>query len=423
MIALSRSRILMLCAAVIAPVAVVIACAVPADSGDDNQCTDDLQTSSTNCGECGNACVIGQFCQSGRCACTPPYSACGNECRNLMGDPATCGSCTTSCPATTPFCSNGACSATCALTTCGALCVDPTTDPRNCGACGIACGLGQICSGGVCACPLGQVPCQGGCAASCGAGGTGGSGTGGTVSTGGTTPTGGTSGAGGAPTGGSAGAATGGTGGMVVQKLCATKTTPAAPTITDFETYDGTTPAYGTGSWTFTMGPTTAPAYAGLYALSEGFNETTMMPPAAYTLTMAGGANGSAWAARAANMMTTDWGGGIGMWMGCINASMYSGISFYVRGTSPTSMANLGLAMEDATAPTADPAGGGTCDPAPTDGCAGPSFTFPLAVDWTLVTVPWAMFTAANPVDGGMPAYVPEPGSFEIAIDSLAFTP
>jgi hypothetical protein len=28
----------------------------------------------------------------------------------------------------------------------------------------------------------------------------------------------------------------------------------------------------------------------------------------------------------------------------------------------------------------------------------------------------------ANPVDGGMPAYVPEPGSFEIAIDNIAFT-
>jgi hypothetical protein len=449
MTALTLSRIVMLCSTMIAPIAVVIACAAPADS-DDDLCEDDLQTSSQNCGECGRACVPGQFCQGGECACTPPYQACGIECRNLQGDPASCGTCGTACPASAPFCSMGACSTTCALTTCGSFCVDPTTDPRNCGTCGNICGSGQVCQGSVCACPVGQVPCSGGCAASCGTGGSGGSGTGGTTSTGGTTPTGGTSGAGGAPTGGSAGAGAGGSGGMVVQKLCATKTTPAAPTITDFDTYDGMMPAYGTGSWTFTMGPTTAPAYAGLYALSEGFNETTMMPPAAYTLTMAGGANGSAWAARAVNMMTTDWGGGIGMWMGCINASMYSGISFYVRGTSPTSMANIGLAMEDATAPdAANPAGGGTCDPAPTDGCAGPSYAFPLAIDWTLVTVPWAMFTAGrgaagaavvpngdeitgisfgvginyveNPVGSG--TYVPEPGSFEIAIDSLAFTP
>jgi hypothetical protein len=205
-------------------------------------------------------------------------------------------------------------------------------------------------------------------------------------------------------------------------------------------------PAYGTGSWIFTMGPTTAPAYAGLYALSEGTTGST--PPAAYTLAMAAGAMGSNWGARAANAMTTDWGGGIGMWMGCVNASAYRGISFYVRGTGPTGMANLSLAMEDATAPdAANPAGGGTCDPAPTDGCAGPSYTFPITVDWTQVMVPWASFTAGrgaagaaitptgdeitgisfgvgmnyveNPVGSG--TYTPEPGSFEIAIDNLTF--
>ena len=115
----------------------------------------------------------------------------------------------------------------------------------------------------------------------CGSGGTGGTpGSGGTISTGGTV-TGGTGGAGGTtPTGGAAGSGTSGSGGMgPVMKLCATKVAPAAPTITDFESYDGTMPAHGTGSWIFTMGPTTAPSYAGLYALSEG---TT--PPRAYML-------------------------------------------------------------------------------------------------------------------------------------------
>src|SRR6185295_18596265 len=120
------------------------------------------------------------------------------------------------------------------------------------------------------------------------------------------------------PTGGAAGSGMAGGAGMgPVMKLCATKVVPAAPTITDFETYDGTTPAFGTGSWIFTMGPTAAPAYAGLYALSEGTVGET--PPATYTLAMAAGANGSNWAARAVNTATTDWGGGVGMWMGCIN--------------------------------------------------------------------------------------------------------
>jgi hypothetical protein len=231
-------------------------------------------------------------------------------------------------------------------------------------------------------------------------------------------------------------------------KLCAKKVTLTAPTITDFESYDGTKPAYGTDSWTFAMGPTTAPAYAGLYALSERTVGET--PPMDYLLSMAAGANGSTWAARAENMTTTDWGGGIGMWINCINATAYTGISFMVRGTGPAGIANVSIAMEDATAPAADPAGGGTCEPAPTEGCAGPSYEFPITIDWTEITVPWAMFTAGrgaagaavaatgdeitgisfgvkinyvpNPVDGGMPAYVPEPGSFDIAVDNLTFT-
>ncbi|HEX6272743.1 MAG TPA: hypothetical protein VFZ53_06885, partial [Polyangiaceae bacterium] len=246
-----------------------------------------------------------------------------------------------------------------------------------------------------------------------------------------------------------AGSGTGGSGGMVVQKLCATKVVPTAPAITDFETYDGTKPAFGTGSWTFTIGPTAAPAYAGLYALSE--NTTGETPPMAYTLGMTGGAMGSNWSARAQNMTTTDWGGGIGFWMGCVNASAFTGLTFYVRGSAPTGMVNMSLAMEDGTPPdAANPAGGGTCDPAPAEGCTGPTFAFPITIDWTPVTIPWAMFAPGrgaggvalaatgdeitgmsfsagisyvpNPVDGGMPAYVPEPGSFEVAIDNLAFT-
>ena len=75
MTAFTRSRIVLLCSAMIASIAVVIACAVPADSGEDDLCKDDLQTSSQNCGECGRACVPGQYCQGGQCTCTQPYQA------------------------------------------------------------------------------------------------------------------------------------------------------------------------------------------------------------------------------------------------------------------------------------------------------------------------------------------------------------
>jgi hypothetical protein len=445
MTAFSRSHLLMLGFAVIAPVTVAIACAsepeAPGDGADDGDSCTNTQTDVFNCGTCGHVCAMGQFCQSGQCACTPPYGACGNSCLNLQGDAMNCGTCGNVCPASASFCSNGSCSATCSGTQCNGICTNTASDILNCGACGTTCPANATCSGGACACPAGTVLCGNACMASCGGGGTGGT-TGGTAGalTGGS--------AGSTPTGGSAGSGQGGSGGMVVQKLCATKVVPATATLTDFESYDGTKPAYGSGSWTFTIGPTATPAYAGLYALSERTAGET--PPPDYMLTMAAGANASNWAARAVNMTTTDWGGGIGMWMGCVNASTFTGITFQVRGSGPLATARISLAMEDATPPdAANPAAGGTCDPAPADGCASPTAEFPITVDWTPVTIPWAMFmpgrgaggvavTATgdeitgisfgvnisyvpNPVDGGMPAYVPEPGAFEIAVDNIAF--
>lgn len=453
MTAFRRSQMLMLGFSVIAPVLVAVACASAeptGDEGDDGGGCTDTQNNPMHCGQCDNVCARGMFCQAGACACQPPYGACGNSCLNLQGDPANCGSCGNACPATASFCSNGACSATCNGTQCGGLCTNTSTDILNCGACGTTCPAGANCAGGACACPVGQVVCGNACAASCGSGGTGGTtgGTGGT--TGGTagTATGGTA-TGGTATGGAAGSGQGGSGGMVVQKLCATKVVPAAPLLTDFESYDGTKPAYGTGSWTFSIGPTATPAYGGLYALSEGTVGET--PPAAYTLAMAAGSGTSNWAARAVNMATTDWGGGIGMWMGCVNASSFTGLTFQVRGSGPLGTARVALAMEDATPPdAANAAGGGTCTPAPADGCKSPSFEFPITADWTPVTIPWAMFMPGagaagavitptgdeitglsfgvnieyvpNPVDGGMPAYVPVAASYEIAIDNLGFT-
>src|SRR5262245_59092783 len=118
MTAFTRSRIAALGAAVIATFAIVVACAVPPDSGDDDSCDADLQTDTLNCGECGRACVPGMFCQGGECTCTPPYQACGISCFNTQGDPNNCGGCGIVCPASAPFCSNRVCSTSCPLTTC-----------------------------------------------------------------------------------------------------------------------------------------------------------------------------------------------------------------------------------------------------------------------------------------------------------------
>jgi hypothetical protein len=223
------------------------------------------------------------------------------------------------------------------------------------------------------------------------------------------------------------------------------------PLLTDFETYDGVMPAFDTGSWTFQIGT----AYAGLYPLSENspVGSTTLSPT--YLLNFAPGASASMWAAHAANTATADWGGGIGLWIGgtpatCINATAYAGLTFWVKGTSPTGMMNVSLTTEDTSPPDAtDPRKGGTCDPPPASGtCTAPSVSVAPPADWMQITLPWGMFTAgvgasgvavpatgdkitglsisanvtyvANPADDGG-TYIPEPGAFDLSIDDLGF--
>jgi hypothetical protein len=88
-------------------------------------------------------------------------------------------------------------------------------------------------------------------------------------------------------------------------------------------------PAFDTGSWTFPIGT----AYAGLYPLSENAPPTSTTRSPTYMLNFAPGASASMWAAHAANTATADWGGGIGMWMGCINATAYAGLTFWAKGS------------------------------------------------------------------------------------------
>jgi hypothetical protein len=284
----------------------------------------------------------------------------------------------------------------------------------------------------------------------------GGAGVGGAATTGGAAGVGGSAGgtaagAGGA-TGGAAGAGTSGSAGsagaaMEPVKDCFTKVTPTTASLTGFETYDGVMPAFDTGSWTFQIGT----AYAGLYPLSENSAGTTTRSPT-YSLTIAsGGANASMWAAHAANTATADWGGGIGLWMGCIDASAYTGLTFWVKGTGATNMMTVSLATEDTSPPDPmDPRKGGNCENVPAGStCSGPSASVAFTAEWTQVMLPWDFFAAGvgaagvavpatgdkltglsfvaqmsyvpNPADDGG-TYVPEPGAFEISIDDIGFT-
>jgi hypothetical protein len=263
-----------------------------------------------------------------------------------------------------------------------------------------------------------------------------------TTSTGGssTTATGGSTGTTGGTTGTTGGAAaTGGSGGAVAKvKLCATKTAITIPLMTNFDSYDGMKSA---DAWAFPFNGTAADPgvpYAGPYT----FNDGTGTP----FLGMVGGANLSMYAIEVSNPMATKWGGAVAFWMGCANASTFSGLSFQARGTLPTGKVSVSLTMEQTTAPDAtDPNGGGTCD-AGVD-CKNPGADVAVTADWTLIKIPWAMFApgvgsakAAVPVNGdgiagltfqvglvyaenpvGSMMYLPTPAMYQFQLDDLGF--
>ncbi len=111
----------------------------------------DLQTSNQHCGACGNACDAdyGQ-CRRGECACIDPYGACGddNRCTDKLIDPSNCGVCGFACTVG-QFCNQGTCACLPGLTLCGNECVDTTRDPRHCGGCNTPC-EGNACRDSAC---------------------------------------------------------------------------------------------------------------------------------------------------------------------------------------------------------------------------------------------------------------------------------
>ncbi|HVZ85895.1 MAG TPA: hypothetical protein VHG72_02945 [Polyangia bacterium] len=284
---------------------------------------------------------------------------------------------------------------------------------------------------------------------------TGGSGTGG--STGGGNNTGGTTGGnntggatGGNNTGGISGGNTGGTTGRgtggttVVQKECVTATKIVTPVFMDFENYTGTVTAanYATAFGGTTVN--TGTAYAGIYSYAESSGGT--LPP----LALVAGHPPSNWAASE-SWSATMWGMGGGVWMSCADASAYTGISFWVRGTSGTGTFTFTVAMQGTDMPSGtNNAGGGTCTGTSTTCKAAEKDGIPLTSDWTQVTLHWADFTPglsgttsvvpdgsnitglawtvplAFQADPTMPAdagvYVPVPGDLRIDIDDITFT-
>jgi hypothetical protein len=147
--------------------------------------------------------------------------------------------------------------------------------------------------------------------------------------------------------------------------------------------------------------------------------------------------------------MATGYGGGLGLWMGCIDATAFAGVSFYAKGSSGNaSSIGLSLTMEETTIP--DPVDPRAAAPAParTTHARGRPTSSPVTANWTLFQVPWAMFTAGDAAGVAVPAdghniagfsftaaaayvavdetrpegeYMPVPSPYELVIDDVGF--
>ena len=331
--------------------------------------------------------------------------------------------------ANTPACTGIGCACPAGQTSCsGSLlggqsdqtsCVDTSLDVANCGGCGNVCAPGQVCFGSACSdeCGGGLAECNSTCvntttdALNCGGCGLQCSGGAGQCN------------AGRCPTG----------------KACALTTSVSTPKVADFETYTSGAPADMFG-FAFNAAPGSPLAvYAGPYQYSDGTG--------AQALSMVPGSNvggtASNFAVSISNTGSTAWGGALGFWMGCIDASSFDGIAFSARGQVPGGVVTLATGTESTSAPAEDdPAAGGTC----LADCVSPSIEFPVAANWQRVLLPWSAFAPGSANQTSVPAtgdgvtgltfsvalewaedannpgvYGPAPANYELAVDDIEF--
>lgn len=247
---------------------------------------------------------------------------------------------------------------------------------------------------------------------------------------------GGTGGSGGA--GASTGAAGSGGGGTVPGAVCASpiKLTTDKAAIANFDDYDG---AADLTKWSFALG---ADSSTGVFSGPFAYGDHEGAPEA---FEMVDG-NESTYGLSISDSESTEYGGGLGLWMSeCLDASAFSGISFWARGKAPTGTVKLFLMMQEtqSSMPDKEDTKKGTCS-ATQDKCIHPIAEVKVTDTWTEVKVPWSQFmlgsAAGNPVqadgtnvwqlqvevplewkadDAG--EYHPTPSDYELVIDSVAF--
>lgn len=215
------------------------------------------------------------------------------------------------------------------------------------------------------------------------ASGSSGSGSGGSsaVAGGGGTPS-GAAGAGAADSGGAGGAASG-----TISCPMAATASGTSPLITDFESMTSPTGTYtfesagllgGVYIYTDPMAPDTDPSTS-MLAFAEGHDETSTQ-------------------ALVGQIHNATWGGGMGLWFACLDASVYQGVTFWARGSSPAGDVTMYLTVNEVEIESK----GGSC---PDDGtCVRPSVTFAVTDQWEEFTFTWADFTPGDAAGTEVPA-------------------
>ena len=210
------------------------------------------------------------------------------------------------------------------------------------------------------------------------------------------TPTAGTSSGG---TGsGTAGTTTGGSGGGTAKPpTCGTiaKASGTSPVIADFEAM-----ANPTSGFMFESAGITG----GTYIYTDPTDATSTSK-----LVFAAGHDTTSTQALDGKIHNATWGGGMGLWFGCMDASVYTGITFWARGASPAGKVRINLTIDEAVKVL----DGGACpDVGP---CVRPFAEIDVTDEWQEFTLAWADFTPGDSAGTALP------GSQVEAINGLDF--
>lgn len=204
---------------------------------------------------------------------------------------------------------------------------------------------------------------------------------------------------GGSPSGGSESSAGststagkgGGTSSGPAGTACASpiKLAAASTGITNFDDYDG---AAALDKWSFALG---GDASSGVFSGPFGYGDDVGGKPEKFEMVEG---YESMYALSISDTMAEEYGGGLGLWMSeCLDATAFSGVSFWVKGNAPEGKAKFTVLMQETTPATPATEGGkkGTCE-GTDETCKHPFATATVTDAWTEVKIPWNEFMAGS---------------------------